>query len=391
MIAVCLALKAAGHDVCLIGPPEKAPWAAQLGCPYREIGQDVTAFLNPVKNALSLKSGIAFVRFLRQEIKTQFALLPEMIQHADLVVASSLVFSLSSIAGQFNIPYRYMAFTPQLFPSAFHPLPVIKSQTLPKWCNTLSWQFARCLDRFNIAALVNAHRRNMGLDPVKDVWDHILGKNTILACDRQIAAIPKDINRPCVQTGYPHLDVETALDPELEKFLEQGTKPFYAGFGSLPPLDQQKTLPMVVSTARALGRRMIINQYWSETAEPVLNKKIGSDVLFIQQSPHLRLFPKTAAVIHHGGAGTTAAAAVSGVPQVIVPHILDQYYNGQQVYYNHLGPEPIQKSRLTEKKLKIALETCMTDPVIQTHVKNARAAIDPEMSLARIVRTIVQD
>jgi UDP:flavonoid glycosyltransferase YjiC (YdhE family) len=231
----------------------------------------------------------------------------------------------------------------------------------------------------------------MGLGAIKDAWDHILGTNTILACDPQIAKAPGDISRGCIQTGYPHLDVETALDPELDRFLEQGSRPVYAGFGSLPPWDQKRNFPRVLAAARSLGRRVIINQYWAEKPEQVMNERTAPDVFFIRQAPHLRLFPKIAAVIHHGGAGTTAAAAVSGVPQVIVPHILDQYYNGQQVYKNKLGPKPIQKSQLTQKKLEKALDTCLTDPVIQTQVENTRTAIDPEMSLARIVRTIVLD
>ena len=88
---------------------------------------------------------------------------------------------------------------------------------------------------------------------------------------------------------------------------------------------------MIVQAARSTGRRVIICKFWEEPSE----FSNSTDVFFIRRYPHLKLFPNMAAVIHHGGAGTTA---ISGIPQIIVPHILDQYYWGYQVYQSYLGP-----------------------------------------------------
>ncbi len=159
MIALSLGLIDAGHDVKLVGPPEKKQWAQELGCPYTGLGQDVTAFLDTIENPISISTGLAFVRYVRNEIHTQFEKLPQLVKNADLVIGSSLMFALSSLSELLKIKYRYVAFTPQLFPSANHPFVAIKTQTLPKWCNRLTWKLAKLGDRLNTTLLVNQYRK----------------------------------------------------------------------------------------------------------------------------------------------------------------------------------------------------------------------------------------
>lgn len=131
MLALSLALKAAGHDVLLAGPPEKTAWADELGCPYQPLGSNLTDFIDQMKDVYSLHSGLRFVSYVRKEMVGQFGLLPEIISGADLVVGASLVFALSTVAEHMGIPYRYVAFTPQLLPSGQHPFPAVKTHGLP--------------------------------------------------------------------------------------------------------------------------------------------------------------------------------------------------------------------------------------------------------------------
>jgi len=97
-----------------------------------------------------------------------------------------------------------------------------------------------------------------------------------------------------------------------------------------------------------------------------------------------------AAVIHHGGAGTTASTAISGVPQIIVPHILDQYYWGHQIYQSKLGPKPIWRSQLTAKKLAAAIRECLSNQQIRKRAKEASEAIREKNSLEITVREILK-
>jgi UDP:flavonoid glycosyltransferase YjiC (YdhE family) len=369
MLALSLALQSAGHDVLFAGPPEKAAWARRLRCPYRPVGRDVTAFIDQMNDAHSPASAVRFTAFLRRELVTQFEVLPGIISEADVVVGSSLVMALSSVAESMGIPYRYIAFTPQLLPSGYHPAPVFRSQNLPRWYNRLTWKTLRLLDKWNLTRLINRERKKLGLGKLEDAWLHVLGRDVIVASDRAIGEIPPDAAPGAIQTGYMHLGQPDTILPELDAFLEAGPPPVYVGFGSMPKRDQVRNVPLVVEAARAAGQRVIIAKFWDEPS----GYSRSRDVFFIRKFPHLVLFPRMAAVVHHGGAGTTASGALSGVPQIIVPHILDQYYWGGKVHKARLGPKPIPRSRLTAGRLAAAIRECASSTL---YIRAAKTAAD---------------
>ena len=386
MLALSLTLKSAGHDVLLAGPPEKAAWAAELGCPYHPLGGDVTAFLDSLKDAHSLRSAAHFTYYLRKELASQFDVFPEIIGGADLVVGASLVAALSTVAEDMGIDYRFVAFTPQLLPSGDHPFLVCKHHGLPNWYNRMTWGIAKTLDKPNLTLLINKKRKHLGLKPVQDAWLHILGRHVIVASDPVIAEVPRDVEPIVTQTGYMHLDQPDRHLPELEAFLSAGLPPVYAGFGSMPKRDQARNVGVIVAAARSVGRRVIIAKFWDEPSA----FSDSDDVFFIRKYPHLKLFPRTAAVIHHGGAGTTASSAISGVPQIIVPHALDQYYWGDRVYRAGLGPRPIWRSKLTVQKLAGAIQECRSNKTMRKRAEAAAETIrkrDPlEMTARGVVR-----
>lgn len=387
MLALSLALQSKGHEVLLAAPPEKASWAKKLGCPFHPLGSDVTAFIDKMKNVHSLHAAIRFLSFLRHEIAAQFDILPKIIAGVDLAVGSSLVFALASVAESMGIPYRYIAFTPQLLPSGHHPFPAFKHQRFPKWYNRVTWQTAKLLDYFNFTRMINGKRGQLGLRPVQDAWGSILGRHVLVACDREIAAVPTDVVEPAfTQSGYLHLKQPAPNFPELERFLEAGPPPLYAGFGSMPQKDQIRSLPIVIAAIRSCGQRAVIGRFWDASSEmPNCN-----DILFIRKYPHLMLFPHMVAVIHHGGSGTTATSAISGAPQIIVPHVLDQYYWGNQVYKSGLGPRPIWFSDLTCRKLESAIRRCLSNEGMRQKAGEVSSLIKRRDSLEHTVKELMR-
>ncbi|MCP4629719.1 MAG: hypothetical protein GY850_40365 [bacterium] len=387
MLALTLALQSEGHEVLLAAPPEKATWAKQLGCPFYPLGSDVTAFIDDMENAHSLRPAISFVSFLRGELNTQFNQFPEIIAGADLLIGSSLTFALSTLAESLGIPYRFIAFAPQMLPSSYHPFPAFKHQGFPCWYNRMTWRIAGLLDRFCITRLINNHRKRLGLRLIRDAWRNILGRHVIVASDSAISNVPPDINEPAAtQTGYMHLNQPNQQLPELDAFLEAGPPPIYAGFGSMPTRDQIRNVSVIVEAARLAGHRAIISKFWNVPSE----FSNSNDIFFIQKYPHLKLFPKMAAIIHHGGAGTTATTAISGVPQIIVPHLLDQYYWGNQIYQTKLGPGPIWRSKLTSKKLAAAIRECLSNERFKQNAKKASDIIKQKDSLELTVSAIME-
>jgi UDP:flavonoid glycosyltransferase YjiC (YdhE family) len=172
----------------------------------------------------------------------------------------------------------------------------------------------------------------------------------------------------------------------LDEFLDAGPPPVYAGFGSMPKLDQIRNVATIVEAARLAGQRAVIGKFWDEPSE----FSNSDDIFFITKYPHLKLFPKMATVIHHGGAGTTASSAISGVPQIIVPHVLDQFYWGHQIYQSNLGPKPISRFKLTSKKLAAAIQECLANERIRQNARDAARMIRRQDSLKIAVHEILK-
>jgi UDP:flavonoid glycosyltransferase YjiC (YdhE family) len=337
-----------------------------------------------MENAHSIRAASHFLRFVRGEIDTQFESIPDIISGADLVLGASLVFSLSSITEAMGIKYRFIAFTPQLLPSSHHPFIAFKYQSFPRWVNRMGWNLATYLDKLNLTRLLNKNRRKIGLKSLTYAWEHILGEDVIIASDEEIAAAPPDSATSCVQTGYMHLIQPSQENLKLEAFLNAGPPPIYSGFGSMPKLDQASRIPIIVKAARENGLRVVIAKFWDEPSE----FSGSDDVFFIQKHPHLDLFPRMAAVIHHGGAGTTATTARSCVPQIIVPHILDQYFWGNQIQKSKLGPKPIWRTKLNKENLSQAIKESVTNKELINNARGVGEKLRRKNSLEIAVREI---
>jgi vancomycin aglycone glucosyltransferase len=146
-----------------------------------------------------------------------------------------------------------------------------------------------------------------------------------LAADPSLGPWPDPADGKVFQTGAWILPDARPLPPELETFLASGDPPIYFGFGSTrAPQDTGQLLPQV---ARALGRRAIVSRGWFDISLVENDERC----LSIGEVNVHALFPRVAAVVHHGGAGTTTAAALAGTPQVVIPNLYDQHYWAQRV------------------------------------------------------------
>ena len=142
-------------------------------------------------------------------------------------------------------------------------------------------------------------------------------------------------------TGYWFLDAapDWAPSPALENFLQAGSPPVYIGFGSMGNRNPEETADLVLQALDKTGQRAILSAGWSG----MRTEKLPSNAFLVNSVPHAWLFPQVAAVIHHGGAGTTAAGLWAGVPTVIIPFFGDQGFWGQRVAVLGVGTAPIPR------------------------------------------------
>ncbi|MCC6587049.1 MAG: glycosyltransferase family 1 protein [Bryobacterales bacterium] len=155
-------------------------------------------------------------------------------------------------------------------------------------------------------------------------------------------------------TGYWFLDrrADWTPPPELTGFLDSGPPPVYiGGFGSMTNREPAELARIVLRALADTGHRGIVLKGWGGLHA----SELPSTVFPIEWVPFDWLFPRVAAAVHHGGAGTTAASLRAGVPTVVIPFFLDQFFWGKRVFELGVGPSPILRKNLEADRLAAAL------------------------------------
>jgi UDP:flavonoid glycosyltransferase YjiC (YdhE family) len=199
---------------------------------------------------------------------------------------------------------------------------------------------------------------------------------------------PPDWGEDVHVTGYWFLDAvdDWTPAPELVAFLEGDPPPIYVGFGSMSSRNPEETANIVFQALAQSGQRAVVLSGWGGL-QP---ERIPDSVFMVESVPFSWLFPRMAAVVHHGGAGTTAAGLRAGVPSLVVPFFGDQPYWGQRVADLGAGPKPIPRKRLTADRLAEAISQAVTDEAICQRAAELGARIRAEDGIARAVAIIEQ-
>jgi UDP:flavonoid glycosyltransferase YjiC (YdhE family) len=186
-------------------------------------------------------------------------------------------------------------------------------------------------------------------------------------------------------TGYIFED-EPAWEPphDLLTFLANGSRPVYIGFGSMRERNSQAATQLLLTAARQAGTRAIILSGWAEIGA----SDLPDNVFLLDYAPHSWLFPRMAAVVHHGGAGTTAAGLRAGVPSIIVPVLSDQPFWGRRLHDLGVGVEPLPRSALTADKLASAITEVVSNQTIQAKAAALGVHIRSEDGLSNAVSAI---
>jgi UDP:flavonoid glycosyltransferase YjiC (YdhE family) len=186
---------------------------------------------------------------------------------------------------------------------------------------------------------------------------------------------PLDWDQSSHVTGYWFLNAidDWQPDPALQRFLEAGPPPVYVGFGSIPAADPRRMTTMIVEALALVGQRGLLASGWGGLSATVK----AEHVFILESAPHDRLFPHVSAVVHHGGAGTTAAGLRAGKPTVICPFFGDQPFWGRRVAALGVGPPPIARKHLTSSTLAEAVGLAVKDESLR----------DRAASLGAIIRT----
>ncbi len=382
MVALALALVAAGHEVSLCAEPDFAGLAAHHAIPFHAAGRDIRALLGA--HAASMRQPLRFLREaapeLRREIRLQAAGLAPAAMAADVVIGASLFIAGRSVAEACGKPYRHVLYCPQALPSAYHQPPIFPWSHCGSTANrALWWLHDRVVDFLYLSTL-NSIRRELGLRRIAHASSEWVHEGVIVAADEAIAPVPSDSPVHAVQAGAWLLQRPTRLPAHVEQFLASGAPPVYVGFGSIADEAPLETTQIIAAAAAGTGIRIVLGSGWAELGHVPLPREI----LVVDEICHAALFPRLAAVVHHGGAGTTATAARAGVPQLVVPHMLDQYYWGRRVEDLGIGPRAIPKTRLSAETLGKAMRCAANDPRYRQRAAAVKDKVGASHDLSRV-------
>ncbi|KAI5400145.1 hypothetical protein KIW84_065174 [Lathyrus oleraceus] len=183
--------------------------------------------------------------------------------------------------------------------------------------------------------------------------------------------------------GYCFLRLGSKYQPreDFVQWIKKGPPPLYFGFGSMPLEDPKLTTDVILEALKETEQRGIIDRGWGNLGNLA---EISDDVFLLEECPHDWLFPQCSAVVHHGGAGTTATGLKAGCPTTIVPFFGDQFFWGDRIHQKELGPEPIPIYELNVENLSNAIKF-MLQPEVKSRAMEVAKLIENEDGVAAAV------
>jgi sterol 3beta-glucosyltransferase len=314
-------------------------------------------------------------------------------QGSDFIIAGlGGLFVGLALSEKLNIPFipAYLyPFTPtREFPSVLSPLPQMR---LPSWANSLSHRLAQQMMWQTFRAADNKARGQVLHIPPASFWGPFASlqkqKQTILyGYSPKVIPFPKDWGDFIHVTGYWFLEPPDGWEPPIDliKFLQSGPPPVYIGFGSMVNRKPEETANLVLQALSRTGQRGVLSAGWGGLKKDDLPET----VFMIGSIPHQWLFPKMAAVVHHGGVGTTAAGLWAGIPAIITPYFGDQPFWGQRVYELGVGPKPIPRQGLTVDRLAESIRYAVSDMGMREKAANLGRTIQAENGISRAVEVL---
>jgi len=279
---------------------------------------------------------------------------------ADAVIANPPTQGHIHVAQALHAPLHIMFTMPWSPTNAFaHPFTHVMSEAHVRIVNRLSFEAFDLLTWLGLSDLVNEFReRTLGLERIH-LGEHGASLVHELAVPHaylwspSVLAKPDDWGPEIDVTGFVFLDEAARFEPPdaLREFLAAGDPPVYVGFGSCPAPDPVALTTTIFDGLERAGVRGVVARGWAKLG----TGSVPPNVHLVDDLPHDWLFPRCAAVCHHGGAGTTAAGLRSGLPTIVVPFFGDQYFWGRIVAESGAGPEPVPIGALTAETLAEAI------------------------------------
>ena len=396
-VALGAGLQRAGYPVGVLTSQDFQPLVTAHGLAFYDLGGNIQAVTQGMQHLLEQGNFLKILSRMQgaaQELALQAVKngLPAC-QGSQLIISGlGGLFVGLALAEKLGLPliqaYLY-PFTPtREFPGVLTPLPQWRLTT---WANPLShrlgqqmmWQATRPADN-------KARREVLGLPPAPlfGPFSSTTAAPLIYGYSPQVIPRPGDWGDNQQVTGYWFLDPPASWQPPpaLVDFLQNGPPPVFVGFGSMGSQKPEQTTALILQALAQTGQRGVLLSDWNGFR----SKALPESVFLTDPVPYAWLFPQMTAVVHHGGAGTTAAGLAAGAPSILAPFMGDQPFWAQRVHQLGVGPKPIPRRRLTVEHLSAAIHIAVTDDTMRAAAARLGERIREEDGVARAVAVIQQ-
>ncbi|KHD09186.1 hypothetical protein PN36_00305 [Candidatus Thiomargarita nelsonii] len=391
-LALSTALQAVGYDVTFGADTEFEAMIVNRNIRYAPLRLNIKDYLNSDEGRAAMagmkgeEQADTFDTMVRPMLDNCW----EAAQGAQGIIYDTMLFPAYHIADKLGIPSIMASVMPNMSPTREFSLIGAPNIGFGKLGNRLSYLLYR-LSWFQGYSKMQRWCRdslNMALPSRFIHYGYRNGKPvpTLYCYSQLLMPSPKDWHDAVLASGYWFLEGEKDWQPPvaLEKFVTAGPAPISIGFGSMVGMDPDRLTDIVLSAVEKTGERAVLGTSWGGLVE----KKASDSVFFLTNVQHDWLFPRMKAVIHHGGAGTTAAGLKFGKPTVICPFVTDQFFWGDLIYQRGFGPKPIPQKKLTVDKLALAIDTAITDTTMQRRVVELSKGLRCEDGIGKAVAFI---
>ncbi|GMJ01293.1 UDP-glucosyl transferase 80A2, sterol glucosyltransferase [Hibiscus trionum] len=395
-IAIGKRLQDYGHRVRLATHSNFKEFVLTAGLEFYPLGGDPKVLAGyMVKNKGFLPSGPSEIPVQRNQIKEIiYSLLPACKDpdpdsgisfKADAIIANPPAYGHTHVAEALKVPIHIFFTMPWTPTSEFpHPLSRVKQPAGYR----LSYQIVDSMIWLGIRDMINdLRKKKLKLRPVTYLSGSQGSDSDVphgYIWSPHLVPKPKDWGPKIDVVGFCFLDLAKNYEPpaSLVQWLAAGSKPIYIGFGSLPVQEPEKMTQIIVEALEQTGQRGIINKGWGGLGELTEPKDF---VYLLDNVPHDWLFLQCKAVVHHGGAGTTAAGLKAACPTTIVPFFGDQPFWGERVHARGVGPSPIPIDEFSLPKLIDAINF-MLDPKVKERALELAKAMENEDGVSGAVK-----
>lgn len=395
ILALANGLNAAGHHARVMAGVNFADWVHSHGVEFAPINVDVQALMQG-------DAGVGWVE--SKNPREELANMKRMFEMGGVPAARDMLAACdgldalaggltsdcvaSAIAEKRGLRYFSALLQPmhptRSGPATLRPVLPRSESAVNKWMGQLAERFL--FDVFG--EIINQFRGELGLKPHTRASYFAALHATPALNGFSAHVVPRPKDWPATQhiTGYWFLDETEQWQPkqELAEFIDAGPAPVYVGFGSATGSNAQRVTAMIIDALKASGQRGVIAQGWAG----LKTSDLPDSIYMLKSAPHGWLFPRMAGVVHHGGAGTTAAGLRAGVPSFLIPHFADQPYWARRVHELGVGPKSVARAKVTAHSLTDGIKQMIHDAGLRDKAAALGRRIREEDGVANAVKWI---